>query len=116
MAAVAVATLDASSSKFFQTATQADFLKGDLDGLSIPNEDIHQLLDVDPNIWFDEAEAQRAFFQRFGDRLDRQHFLAQPDPLFCHAAELRNKAGTTSTKNSDNTIRIFLDEYRLELR
>ncbi len=35
MAAVAVATLDASSSKFFQTATQADFLKGEVENLSV---------------------------------------------------------------------------------
>ncbi len=42
--------------------------------------------------------------------------LPPPDPQHCHAAEQRNKSGTTSTKISDNTIRIFLDEYRLELR
>ena len=34
-AALAAATLDASSSKFFQTATQADFLKGEVDSLSV---------------------------------------------------------------------------------
>jgi type VI secretion system protein VasD len=42
--------------------------------------------------------------------------LPSPDPLHCHVAELRNKSGTTSTKTQDNTTRIFLDEYRLELR
>jgi len=34
-AALAAATLEASSSKFFQTATQADFLKGEVDSLSV---------------------------------------------------------------------------------
>jgi len=34
-AALGAAALDASSSKFFQTATQADFLKGDVENLSI---------------------------------------------------------------------------------
>lgn len=34
-AALAAATLDASSSKFFQTATQTDFLKGEVENLSV---------------------------------------------------------------------------------
>ena len=34
-AAAAVITAQASSPKFFQAATQADFLKGDVDNLSI---------------------------------------------------------------------------------
>jgi phosphoenolpyruvate carboxykinase (GTP) len=41
----------------------------DLKGLDMSPERIQQLFDVDPNIWFDESELQRAFFQRFGDRL-----------------------------------------------
>lgn len=35
VAALAASTLDASSSKFFQTATQADFLKGEVENLSV---------------------------------------------------------------------------------
>src|SRR4051794_14289754 len=35
VAALAAASLDASSSKFFQTATQPDFLKGDVENLSV---------------------------------------------------------------------------------
>src|SRR5215831_11263229 len=43
--APAVARLDASSPKFFQSATQADFLKGDVENLSI---DIHGRLMLGP--------------------------------------------------------------------
>jgi type VI secretion system protein VasD len=39
--------------------------------------------------------------------------LPAPDPQHCHAAE-RGKAA--AGKTPDNTTRIFLDEYRLELR
>jgi predicted component of type VI protein secretion system len=42
--------------------------------------------------------------------------LAPPDPQHCHAGEQRNKSGAAPTKLPDNTTRIFLDEYRLELR
>lgn len=40
-----------------------------LDGLNLAPETVKQLFDVDPNLWFEEAEMQRAFFQRFGDRM-----------------------------------------------
>jgi type VI secretion system protein VasD len=42
--------------------------------------------------------------------------LAPPDPQHCHAGEQRNKSGAAPAKLPDNTTRIFLDEYRLELR
>jgi len=38
LAGVGVAVLDASSSKFFRAATQADFLKGEVDNLSIDDQ------------------------------------------------------------------------------
>ena len=41
----------------------------DLTGIKIAADQLAQLLDVNPNVWFEEAEMQRAFFQRFGDKM-----------------------------------------------
>lgn len=41
----------------------------DLSGLDISKDRLDQLLDVDPNLWKGETENQRAFFEKFGDRL-----------------------------------------------
>jgi phosphoenolpyruvate carboxykinase (GTP) len=41
----------------------------DLSNVEISDDQLTQLLDVNPNVWFEEAEMQRAFFQRFGDKM-----------------------------------------------
>ncbi|HEU4533394.1 MAG TPA: phosphoenolpyruvate carboxykinase domain-containing protein, partial [Polyangiaceae bacterium] len=41
----------------------------DLGGLNLDADHVKQLFEVDPTMWFEESEMQRAFFQRFGDRL-----------------------------------------------
>jgi phosphoenolpyruvate carboxykinase (GTP) len=41
----------------------------DLSGLSLGDRRIERLLDVDPNAWMQEAQAHKAFLERFGDRM-----------------------------------------------
>jgi phosphoenolpyruvate carboxykinase (GTP) len=52
----------------------------DLTGLDLPEDNIEQLLEVDPRAWKDEAEAQRAFLGTFGPKL--------PDALWRENEEL----------------------------
>jgi phosphoenolpyruvate carboxykinase (GTP) len=59
-------TADATTSALGNVPTPESL---DLSGLDISRERLAQLLEIDPNAWFDETEAQRAFLQRFGERM-----------------------------------------------
>ena len=49
----------------------------DLDGIALTDAQLRTLLDVDPEVWSEEAALIPAFFEKFGDRLPaalwRQH-------------------------------------------
>ena len=43
----------------------------DLDGVDLTEAQLDTLLDVDPEVWSEEAALIPAFFEKFGDRLPR---------------------------------------------
>jgi phosphoenolpyruvate carboxykinase (GTP) len=44
----------------------------DTDGLSIGEQDVAELLKVDPDEWLPEIEPIREFYAKFGDKLPRE--------------------------------------------
>ncbi|MEG2455210.1 MAG: phosphoenolpyruvate carboxykinase domain-containing protein, partial [Oscillospiraceae bacterium] len=44
----------------------------DLSGSGIRAETVEELLTVDPDLWREEAQGIRAFYEKFGDRLPRE--------------------------------------------
>ena len=43
----------------------------DLSGLDLSDEDLSTLLDVDAEVWAEEADLIPAFYEKFGDRLPK---------------------------------------------